>query len=458
MKHHVRLLLVVVVLFPMVGVCGVKYIEVIDEENGQFELVDSATNVTNQLLSAELSWALDRSDQLYGMDGKYSPMYTGRNVDVFVVDGGMDPDRFNLTESVNFIEGLGDCPSTAHGNAMAAVIGGGEEGISVAPAVRLFALRVFNCEGVGYLFDLLQALEWIIAHHGKRRRRGIVNLSLTTGGNDLLDRMIMKLIRKTGFTVVAAAGNRFGDDACRYSPARVGAVITVGSINSAGQVSEFSNIGKCVDVYAPGEKVPTTSQDGGGLRTGTSIATALTTGILATWLERGKLPPIQAWSRFTGGGGALRVPFVQRRLQQTQTSVHDLIGFQIWDPQLQGKPAASWRFSGDFTIPGNGVLIRDWSGADVRVQVSSDDPTLALVTFQHQQELNSFPIAIHNSTVLTVKYRVPRLHVSFVASEVFMIPVVMNVRHLAVAVKGSFQVECGPLPRSRVRNRGRRRV
>merc|ERR1712012_436974 len=57
-----------------------------------------------------------------------------------------------------------------------------------------------------------------------------------------------------GIVTVVAAGNSNGD-ACRFSPAFVPNAITVGSTTSTDQRSHFSNMGRCVDIFAPGSAV-----------------------------------------------------------------------------------------------------------------------------------------------------------------------------------------------------------
>lgn len=63
--------------------------------------------------------------------------------------------------------------------------------------------------------------------------------------NDVVKRAI-----DNGITVVAAAGND-GRDACNYTPGNIDATITVGSSSRDDEVSYFSNVGQCVDLFAP---------------------------------------------------------------------------------------------------------------------------------------------------------------------------------------------------------------
>lgn len=83
-----------------------------------------------------------------------------------------------------------------------------------------------------------------------------------------------KYARQKGVTVVVGAGNGSGDDACDYTPAHVNELITVGATDLNDQRAAISNIGSCIDLFAP---IPA------GL--GTSSATAMVTGTAALFLQ-----------------------------------------------------------------------------------------------------------------------------------------------------------------------------
>jgi cerevisin len=81
--------------------------------------------------------------------------------------------------------------------------------------------------------------------------------------------------------VTVAAGNE-GTDAGSTSPARVEAAITVGASNIDDEVSSFSNYGSVVDVFAPGEEITSTWNDGDtNTISGTSMATPHVAGLVA---------------------------------------------------------------------------------------------------------------------------------------------------------------------------------
>jgi len=85
-----------------------------------------------------------------------------------------------------------------------------------------------------------------------------------------------------------SAGNS-NADACLFSPARVPQATTVGSTNITDNRSAFSNFGACVDVFAPGENIFSSSATAINAYTnlsGTSMAAPHATGTAALWRHK----------------------------------------------------------------------------------------------------------------------------------------------------------------------------
>ena len=78
-------------------------------------------------------------------------------------------------------------------------------------------------------------------------------MSFGGDASDVLDAAVERLVEE-GIVVVVAAGNA-ASEACSFSPARARAAITVAASAVDDTVASFSNVGACVRIFAPGERV-----------------------------------------------------------------------------------------------------------------------------------------------------------------------------------------------------------
>ena len=233
-------------------------------------------------------WALDRTDQRAGFDDAYRWDTDGTGVHAYVFDSGIRVTHNDFGGRVDTARVFGDAGTgpggshdcNGHGTMMAGAIGGRVHG--VAKNVRLHSLRI-GCVSGGTA-ALIAAADWLAVN---ARYPAVANFSFRSAPNTVVDSLATGLINR-GITVVAAAGQS-DEDACRYSPGRVPAVITVGAIHALRDLTGRSNWGRCLDIFAPGDQVNTAANASDTATTrsgGTSPATAYVTGAAVRYLQR----------------------------------------------------------------------------------------------------------------------------------------------------------------------------
>jgi serine protease len=218
---------------------------------------------------------------------------------VYIIDTGvrLSHHEFANRVSCGFSAYYDNCEDQyGHGTHVAGIIGGTISG--VAKNASLVAVKVLGDDGSGTWADVLAGIEYVINEKKKCPQAPmVINMSLGDSFDTLANAGVAKAI-DTGIVVVVAAGND-RSDACLVSPASTKKAITVAAISQANLISYFSNVGRCVDIFAPGEKILSTSPYDDSsyiMLDGTSVASPFVAGVAALHMDKTPtLTPNQVW-------------------------------------------------------------------------------------------------------------------------------------------------------------------
>ncbi|WP_371584449.1 S8 family peptidase [Streptomyces sp. NBC_01314] len=254
-------------------------------------------------ITRQVPWNLDILDQRSRpLNGKLTTTARGKGVHVYVIDTGMDiahkefGGRARLGADFVGPKDSGDCFSeegVGHGTFVAGIIGGAKYG--VAPKAELVRVQGILCESQGggtpaaAEAAVVKSVKWVIAH---AQKPAVVNMSLNFDRRSAAVDSAVKKMVDAGIPTVVSAGN-FNDDACKHSPAGVPGTIVVAASTSNDRVwsdtgSYGSGYGRCVDLYAPGQKVTAALAGGGTTKEiggATSWAAPHATGVIALYLS-----------------------------------------------------------------------------------------------------------------------------------------------------------------------------
>ncbi len=293
------------------------------------------------------AYSMDSITSQMGVPAWWDAGYTGQGVDVALIDTGVSPVQ-GLNNPGQVVYGpdlslesqapnLTNLDTNGHGTFMAGLIAGHDPGVAqpyssapassylgVAPDARIVSLKVATADGEVDVSQVIAAIDWVVQHaHDPGFNIRVINLSYGTNslqpyGKDPLAYAVEQAW-KAGIVVVAAAGNtgnQRGHDAPGLAdPAYDPYVIAVGGYNTgagAGPGSHdsmgvysasSSGCGQCKnpDFVAPGTHIqglrvpgsyidqnhPEGALDDRYFRgSGTSEATAITSGVVALILQR----------------------------------------------------------------------------------------------------------------------------------------------------------------------------
>lgn len=318
------------------------------------------------------NWGLERISKpnlpILGTAFSYDPSYTGLDVDLYVLDTGIDTLHIEFSNTENRViqniwNSFGPLSSNTdgfgHGTHVAALAGGKNTG--AASQVSIYGMKVLSDQGLGSSSDAMAAMLEVQRRHvlvyGSSKKT-VVNLSLSGSCKPACDNSpyipLVDSLQATGIMVVVSAGNN-AEDVQFNMPSGARAAITVASSTIDDERSYFSNYGSIVDLYAPGSDIFSACGNGAYncqgessfiTLSGTSMSTPIVSGAVSQILQQlGSITMdgLVAWEQAYGELMDLSV----LRIKQLDPAIHrtttmKLLQIPIFksQPPLQGPTVA----------------------------------------------------------------------------------------------------------------------
>ncbi|WP_188208243.1 S8 family peptidase [Alkalibacillus aidingensis] len=214
-----------------------------------------------------------------------SSHFTGRGVKVAVIDSGISPHEdleiSGGVSMVNYTNSYRD--DNGHGTHVAGIIGARDNDrgiVGVAPESEIYAVKVLDQDGYGYMSDVIAGVDWSI-----QQGVDVINLSLGSERYSPIFENLVNAAASEDIVIIAAAGNDGTPEGIENNvsyPARYDHAIGVGAIDQDQERADFSSTGSTVELAAPGVDILSTYLNNHYVRMdGTSSASPFVAGVAA---------------------------------------------------------------------------------------------------------------------------------------------------------------------------------
>ncbi|USP76620.1 uncharacterized protein yc1106_03894 [Curvularia clavata] len=181
----------------------------------------------------------------------------GEDTFIYVIDTGVNTKHTEFegraTLGKSFVQNSDGEDDQGHGTHCSGTAAGKTFG--VAKKANIIGVKVLGADGSGSNSGVLQGIAWAVNDATEKGHINRTVLSMSLGGQfSRTTNAAIKSAVQAGAFIAAAAGNE-GEDASNSSPASAPEACTVGATNERDLKSSFSNFGRLVDIFAPGEKI-----------------------------------------------------------------------------------------------------------------------------------------------------------------------------------------------------------
>ncbi|SDT37023.1 type VII secretion-associated serine protease mycosin [Paenibacillaceae bacterium GAS479] len=233
--------------------------------------IDVTPIVPNDRLYSDYQWNLPSIETELG----WNLSKGSEAVKVAVLDTGVQQDHPDLvgklTKGMNIVtSGKAPVDDVGHGTHVAGIIAASvNNGEGIAGLTwynKIMPVKVLDNSGAGSTYSVAQGLIWAVDNGAK-----VINMSLGNYAQSDFLHDAIKYAFERDVVLVAASGN--DNSAQPGYPAAYPEVFAVGSTDSRGEKSSFSNYGDYIDVAAPGDSIASTYLEGQyAALSGTSMA------------------------------------------------------------------------------------------------------------------------------------------------------------------------------------------
>lgn len=264
-------------------------------ERSGVSLVEEDIQVNGSNLNQKLKE--ERKDEMWNLRSIHANTVSKKKkntkkVKVALLDSGVDyVESIEVQEKINLIDdeevSLIYEDYSSHGTTIAGIMSAKKNSkdtnlYGVNPNMELYSARILDKNCQAPISRVVEGIYWAI-----EKEVDIISISFGTNKYSKILETAINDAYNMGILIVAAVGNQGDKENSVEYPAAFENVLGVGSVDSKGNLSEYSSTGKGVDIVAPGEAICSIGAFGKEMITwGTSMSVPHVVGVASLLWEK----------------------------------------------------------------------------------------------------------------------------------------------------------------------------